>query len=72
MALPTPAQQTAVVGLVASLRSLNAAATSYFAAFGVWPRLSQSAARILATPLDAVEMDQLLDIAVLEVVSGDG
>lgn len=70
--LPTPTQQAAVVGLAAALRSLNAAATAYLAAFGRWPRLGQSVARILVTPLDAVELDQLLDIAVLEVVPGDG
>lgn len=67
---PTPTQGSAVAGLAAALRTLNAAAVAYYQAFGRWPRFNESVARILQTPLDAVEMNQLLDVAVLEVVPG--
>jgi hypothetical protein len=66
MSGPAPAQAAqAIAGLQAALKGLNAAAVFYSNVFGQWPRFNESVARILVTPLQAVEFDQLLDVSVL-------
>ena len=69
-AFPTPQQAAATVGVVAALRSLNAASVAFLQAYGEWPRFTQSVARILTQPLESVELDAILDVGVLRVVSG--
>jgi hypothetical protein len=67
----TPAMQSeAVQGVLAALRSLNAASVYYAQVFDAWPRFNQSVARILNQPLDSLELDVILDVAVLQVVPG--
>jgi hypothetical protein len=61
----TPTQVATAAGLVAAVRGLNAAAAAYFQAWGEFPRLGESVSRILLTPLDAIEQQQLQQIGVL-------
>jgi predicted aminopeptidase len=68
---PNPMQGQAIAGLVAALRAVNAAAVFYNQVFGVWPRFNESVSRILLTPLDSLELEQVLIFGPLvEVVPG--
>lgn len=63
--IPNPGEAAALAGLLASLRAVNAAAVYYAQVFGEWPRFSESVARILSTPLDNLEVEQVLAFAPL-------
>lgn len=72
--LPATAAQKAfaVAGLRASVIGLNAAAYRYSQVFGKWPRLDASVARVILTPLDGFEVNQVLDVAVFDAVVTPG
>lgn len=64
---PNPAEAEATAGLVAALKGVNAAAVYYAQVFGQWPRFSQSVARILNSPLDTLEVEQVIGFTPLVV-----